>query len=654
MLKNLSIVKRVYLMVMFVTALLLTVCAMSIWQGKHLIAQLEQISAYQMADMQTNASSLSLVSDIKNKVLSIPGAGEEQLVKLKQELKSSVQTLREAAAQTQSTGYIGSGLSDDLNQLFTNMDNSLARSEELEKDQHRYQSAINRVKRTIYTLAATTDDMNTSMVAENYSGQIDSLTFNTDRALLSNDINVVEQLIGKNRSLAASIRQQGNQLDERSRQFSKRDLALVEKVIFSATDEQGVVSKHLIALENQRAIHVKAQMISEKLHLLETNLELAKQQLLDQVNMQVSASQEKQSQHQLQLVLFVTIMGGVGVVFIVTLSRELKRSLKSLISAIEKMANKQLTFAVDEKLTGEFAQLAEHLEILRLSQLSIVDTLQLSAKEMGETTTKNAEYTSAITDSMAVQAETSALVVKHTNELQCLIENIAVQSESGAQQSDVATEEVLKSYQNVSQNIVRHNELDERLRLAVEVIHRLQQRAMQITKAMTFIEEVAQQTNLLALNAAIESARAGEHGRGFAVVSDEVRNLAERTSKTVDEIHGVVDALNLDVDKAVCEIESCSRDMKVSMESATNTSESVTKVKICLEQTNRIAQSISTATIKQRQLANYIVEQLAVVEKHSQNNHKKVKNLAQLGTQLKLTSEKQNNIVTQFFICDEN
>lgn len=195
------------------------------------------------------------------------------------------------------------------------------------------------------------------------------------------------------------------------------------------------------------------------------------------------------------------------------------------------MANKQLTFAVDEKLTGEFAQLAEHLEILRLSQLSIVDTLQLSAKEMGETTTKNAEYTSAITDSMAVQAETSALVVKHTNELQCLIENIAVQSESGAQQSDVATEEVLKSYQNVSQNIVRHNELDERLRLAVEVIHRLQQRAMQITKAMTFIEEVAQQTNLLALNAAIESARAGEHGRGFAVVSDEVRNLAERTSK---------------------------------------------------------------------------------------------------------------------------
>ncbi len=294
------------------------------------------------------------------------------------------------------------------------------------------------------------------------------------------------------------------------------------------------------------------------------------------------------------------------------------------------------------------------IEILRLSQLSIVDTLQLSAKEMGETTTKNAEYTSSITDSMAVQAEKSALVVKHTNELQCLIENIAMQSESGAQQSDVATEEVLKSYQNVTQNIARHNELDERLRLAVEVIHRLQQRALQITKAMTFIEEVAQQTNLLALNAAIESARAGEHGRGFAVVSDEVRTLAERTSKTVDEIHRVVDALNLDVEKAVCEIESCSSEMNISMESATSTSESVTKVKICLEQTNRIAQSISTATIKQRQLADYIVEQLAMVEKHSQNNHKKVKNLAQLGTQLKLTSEKQNNIVTQFFICNEN
>lgn len=654
MLRNLSIVKRVYLMVMFVTVLLLTVCAMSIWQGRHLIAQLEHISAYQMADMQTNASSLSLVSDIKNNVLSIPSAGEQQLVKLKQELESSIQTLHETAAQTRSTSYIGNGLNEDLNELLTSTEQSLARSDELEKDHHKYQSAISRLKRTIYTLAATTDDMNTSMVAENYSGQIDSLTFNTDRALLSNDITVVQQLIGKNRSLAASIHQQGSQLDERSHQFSKRDLALVEKVLSSAIDERGVVNKHLIALENQRAIHVKAQMISEKLHLLKTNLELAKQQLLEQVNMQVVASQEKQSQHQLQLVLFVSILGSVGVVFIVTLSRELKRSLKSLISALEKMANKQLTFPVDKKLTGEFAQLAEHLEILRLSQLSIVDTLQLSAKKMGETTTKNSEYTSSITDSMAVQAEKSALVVKHTNELQSLIENIAMQSESGAQQSDVATEEVLKSDQSVSQNILRHNELDEKLRLAVEVIHRLQQRALQITKAMTFIEEVAQQTNLLALNAAIESARAGEHGRGFAVVSDEVRSLAERTSKTVDEIHGVVDALNLDVDKAVCEIESCSRDMKVSMESATKTSESVTKVKICLEQTNRIAQSISTATIKQRQLANYIVEQLVLVEKHSLNNHKKVENLAQLGTQLKLTSEKQNNIVTQFFIREGN
>ncbi|WP_241538398.1 methyl-accepting chemotaxis protein, partial [Vibrio vulnificus] len=85
---------------------------------------------------------------------------------------------------------------------------------------------------------------------------------------------------------------------------------------------------------------------------------------------------------------------------------------------------------------------------------------------------------------------------------------------------------------NVNENIERHLALEHKLQLAVETMHRLKQSAAQINLAMKFIDEVAQQTNLLALNAAIESARAGAHGRGFAVVSDEVRTLAERTSSS--------------------------------------------------------------------------------------------------------------------------
>ncbi|KIE20098.1 hypothetical protein SE23_14300 [Vibrio sinaloensis] len=650
MLRNLSIVKRVYLMVAFFSVTVLTVCLMSVWQGSRLIEQLELISEHQMRDMEVNATTSNIVSRLRSVALSIPNANQKQLEPFGVQLSRDVEALREVTAQTYSRGFVGEGLNNELNGLLTQMEQTFARNEELEKQQHQYQSAINRLKRIIYSLAATTDDMNTSMVAENYSSQIDNLTFNTGRALLSDDPLIAASLLDKNRSLVVSIRNQGEQLSERTHLFSKQDMKLAEKVLLHATDENGVLAKHLDALYQRSAVHVHAGEIAQNLMMLENQLDSAKNELLEQVNRQVVQSQREQNRFQLQLVVIASLLGGMGLIFSVTLSRSLRFSLKTLVEEIERMANKQLGEPITESLTGEFSQLALHLEELRQSQLSIVNTLSKSVADMDRTTSQNSVSTASITQAMKVQAEKCQLVVNHTNELQKLIVSIAEQSFQGAQQSKVAMQEVMNSDRNVDENIRRQKELEYKLSNAVRVINSLQERARHITTAMSFIEEVAQQTNLLALNAAIESARAGEHGRGFAVVSDEVRTLAERTSHTVEDINHVVVALNTDVEKAVEEIEACNSDMQVSIQSALNAQESVAKMKRCLDETDRLANNISIATSEQSKLTTHIVEQLTLVETHSVHNHQEVRNLSQIGTHLKQMSEAQNNIVKQFFI----
>lgn len=192
--------------------------------------------------------------------------------------------------------------------------------------------------------------------------------------------------------------------------------------------------------------------------------------------------------------------------------------------------------------------------------------------------------------------------------------------------------------------------LEHKLQLAVETMHRLKQSAAQINLAMKFIDEVAQQTNLLALNAAIESARAGAHGRGFAVVSDEVRTLAERTSGSVVEVRNIIDVLHHDVDTAVVQIEHCNREMQDSMNSAKQAVESVNRVKTCLDLSSQTAQSISAATKQQRSLTRQIAAKIAEIQSDSQTNLDQISHLVTTGNELQTMAAQQQKLVAQYLV----
>ncbi|WP_347360444.1 methyl-accepting chemotaxis protein [Vibrio vulnificus] len=647
--KNTSIIQRIQWLVVLLTLVLISLSGLSIWQGQQLIHQLDHISDNTMRQMQTQAEALSVVSNVENRILSVPTAQSDQLDRLAAEIEQEMSWLRQSGfvqslnANTDELNSQTAGLLE-LAQLGTSL------RVQLEKKRQVNQLTVTKVKRKIYALAVSSDDMNTTMLADSLSSEIDGLDFNTNRALTSHQPTEIEQLQEKNRALAVSIRAKSEQLKARSRQYGQSDLERVEKVLVDAFEPSGVVHEHLSVVLNQQHVQQQAQQIAMRLAHLGETLEIVNRQLLEEVAFKVADTRADQSRYHMQLVVFVLVVGGVSAVMAVNVSNTLKRSLRLLIGTIQRMAESDLTQSVPNSLPAEFGRLARHLEQLRQSQLAMIDTLTHSSTKLNQVIQQNGQRTSGLTQALQQQAERTASVVHHTHQLTQFIGDIDDESESGARQATLASQEAYNGSLNVNENIERHLALEHKLQLAVETMHRLKQSAAQINLAMKFIDEVAQQTNLLALNAAIESARAGAHGRGFAVVSDEVRTLAERTSGSVVEVRDIIDVLHHDVDTAVVQIEHCNREMQDSMNSAKQAVESVNRVKMCLDLSSQTAQSISAATKQQRSLTRQIAAKIAEIQSDSQTNLDQISHLVTTGNELQTMAAQQQKLVAQYVV----
>jgi aerotaxis receptor len=192
------------------------------------------------------------------------------------------------------------------------------------------------------------------------------------------------------------------------------------------------------------------------------------------------------------------------------------------------------------------------------------------------------------------------------NEMSATVHEVAQNASIAAQATEQADREVMQGKRVVSESIDGINRLAQEVERASQAIGKLAVDSQQIGSVVDVIRGIADQTNLLALNAAIEAARAGEQGRGFAVVADEVRTLASRTQESTDEIQRMIQNLQRAADDAVKVMEEGQRISAASVEQANHTGASLEAITQAVARINDMAGQIATAAEEQSAVSEEI------------------------------------------------
>jgi aerotaxis receptor len=223
------------------------------------------------------------------------------------------------------------------------------------------------------------------------------------------------------------------------------------------------------------------------------------------------------------------------------------------------------------------------------------------------------------------------------NEMSATVQEVARNTADTAQATQDASKEVKTGQQVVESTVSAIESLANDLDQVSKVINTLKQGSDDIGTIVDVIRGVAEQTNLLALNAAIEAARAGEQGRGFAVVADEVRTLANRTQQSTNEIQGMIERLQSASEQAACTMEHSQAQVDNSVEQADQAKQSFLN----------IARAVDTITNMSSQIATASEEQSAVAEEINQNIHSIHELSATTVKSAKHNLEANNSILTE-------
>ncbi|KAA8597722.1 Methyl-accepting chemotaxis protein I (serine chemoreceptor protein) [Vibrio cyclitrophicus] len=323
----------------------------------------------------------------------------------------------------------------------------------------------------------------------------------------------------------------------------------------------------------------------------------------------------------------------LGVCFVAYfLVKRITSPIQYVLGILEEMVHGNYSQSV--KTTGwssEFQILTERLEDVIRANESLINNVKTASLDIKSQSQENSQAVHIVATSGIEQKSMMAQISTAVEEL----DNITRKTTLSVEQSSAHTEEVRRivgeTFNVVGNNVEGNNTLRTLITDSTENITRVAERSEEINKIISVIDEIANQTNLLALNAAIESARAGEYGRGFAVVSDEVRNLAHRTTDSTQQIQTMIENLQCATKEAVDSMSMCEKQMTTNLVFIDETKIAMNQIELnmsgladesCVVFTSAQEQSVSCSQISTAvsTILSEIEESVSNLEKVSQNS----------------------------------
>ncbi|MDX2240100.1 MAG: GAF domain-containing protein [Leptolyngbyaceae cyanobacterium bins.302] len=325
---------------------------------------------------------------------------------------------------------------------------------------------------------------------------------------------------------------------------------------------------------------------------------------------------------------------------------QLQQQLLDLLKDVEDAASGDLTVRADVT-AGEFGIVADFFNSIVESLRQIVTQVKQSAQKVGTALGENEGAMQQLAKEATLQAEETIQTMQQVEQMKQLILTAAESARQAAEVAHTASSTAEVGGVAMDSTVQNILSLRETIGETAKKVKRLGESSQQISKVVSLINQIAMQTNLLAINAGIEAARAGEEGQGFAVVAEEVGELAARSAAATQEIEQIVDAIQRETSEVVAAMEQGTSQVVEGTHLVTNAKQSLGRILQVSQQIDGLAQSISQSAVSQVQTSQAIAELMQKVARTAGQTSKSSRKVSDsLRQTVQVAKELQSSVQT--------
>jgi len=363
---------------------------------------------------------------------------------------------------------------------------------------------------------------------------------------------------------------------------------------------------------------------------------------------QTAVDSAVQTTQSIAFTLFVLVLVSVLILVMLT-SRSILQPIENVCRTIGFIrAENDFRQRVDVQGNDEMTALATDFNFMLSDFQDLVRSVNQALEMLDVATAELAKSTANTSRGMEQQQLESDMVATAVTEMGATIDEIANNTENTANKAEATNRNASHSLKEVEQTVARISSLSNDLQQAAQVMGELEKDSTTIGSVLDVIRGIAEQTNLLALNAAIEAARAGEQGRGFAVVADEVRSLAQRTAESTRQIEQIITGLQSRTKAIVQSMNSCREQGTSSVEQAGMASQLLSAITLDVSTIMDMTTQIATAIEEQSHVASEVNKNVVRIRDISQESLVIAQHNAQISEEVAVQAARLHHTVDRF------